>query len=87
MTRPFWPAIGNNKIGAVTTDGQAGRCNAAMREREAGRSRYRADFWRASSCNSARFGLSAREILGRYDEEWVQPVPLFFVTGLALENE
>jgi hypothetical protein len=26
-------------------------------------------------------------ILGRYDEEWVHPVPLFFVTSHLMETE
>ena len=37
---------------------------------------------RSSTCNLRGIGLSPRQILGRYDEEWVHPVPLFFVTGL-----
>jgi ribosome maturation factor RimP len=31
-------------------------------------------------------GLYRHQILGRYDEEWVQPVPLFFVTWTAPET-
>jgi hypothetical protein len=38
------------------------------------------------SCNSAWFGLFRTQILGRYDEEWVHPVPLFFVNGRSLET-
>lgn len=32
------------------------------------------------SCNPSHIGLYRGQILGRYDEEWVPPVPLFFVT-------
>jgi ribosome maturation factor RimP len=36
------------------------------------------------ACIFALVRLSASQILGRYDEEWVHPVPLFFITGPPL---
>jgi ribosome maturation factor RimP len=36
------------------------------------------------ACILAPLRLSQSQILGRYDEEWVHPVPLFFVTGPPL---
>ena len=49
----------------------------------------RSDAWRrleVRACQPSHSSLYGTQILGRHDEEWVHPVPLFFVTGGRLKD-